>query len=223
MNQNDLIHDLYMRRLQSGDASATMYGQSYGRSVSGGAYSGGKYCTGDGNMANMVYSPLYAQSPPFHTTQSYEPSGMLGGKCKNGFMKQCLPKQPKKKAVKKPKKTVKKPKTVNKGNKNALKTPYAKGVLKQYRDFVNSAKAQYPNMSMYDINCNWHMSRGKKPKSKKIKKHCDALAATPNKIEEVYKKLIDVGLVKGNGLIGGAEKGALAALLSGLDAEIKVR
>lgn len=36
MQQDNLIHNLYMRRLAAGEASAPMYGQSYGRSVSGG-------------------------------------------------------------------------------------------------------------------------------------------------------------------------------------------
>ncbi len=98
MQTDSLIHDLYMRRLMSGEASATMHGQSYGRSVAGGfgtvdwqifnMMKDKLLKKGKGLSGGMVYRPLGAT----RSVYSYAPMGGAGAY--QDFVKEITAKRP---------------------------------------------------------------------------------------------------------------------------------
>lgn len=160
MQRDDLIYDMYKRRIDSG--------LTYGQGVYGDGVSGGSYCTGDA----LQYNPMYPIG--MHMTDRRFNEPFVGG-ARNEFHEfgdKYRAKNPNKKIgqaemaklyraqLNKPKKQL------NKG-------------LKAYTEFMKQNRILHPNYSENDLKCLWYSSTNKHINNPVIRKYCikDKLAA----------------------------------------------
>lgn len=161
MQRDDLIYDMYKRRIDSG--------LTYGQGIYGSGVSGGSYCTGDALQYNPMHPiGMHMTDRRFMPRQVIPPFYGSGANAWTDFVK-------KHKGSGKDMKQLSK---LWKKHKAALnKKPNKAANSSEYRKFMKKAKADNPDKSYRDLDCLWFSSKNKHSKNPKTRARCGFNAA----------------------------------------------